>query len=179
MYTTHHFLHKLSVALCTPTLPYSEHSLTNVESLIFGVYNLQHISISETFCTRKSDFWIHFSKMYRLSIKSFPDYKHLQYHKKTTWNKNIFFLPLLKLVSKILCHVFVVMLKGKAVPLQAWSGPEGSRKLRFPDFVTTAQDGGRLSALSTVRLYPPGNAPGTHFCYRLSRPQGHSAIGSI
>jgi len=24
--------------------------------------------------------------------------------------------------------------KGKAVPLQAWSGPEGSRKLRFPDF---------------------------------------------
>ena len=32
--------------------------------------------------------------------------------------------------------------KGKAVPLQAWSGPEGSRKLRFPDFMTTAQDGG-------------------------------------
>jgi len=27
--------------------------------------------------------------------------------------------------------------KGKAVPLQAWTGPEGSRKLRFPDFVTT------------------------------------------
>ena len=44
--------------------------------------------------------------------------------------------------------------KGKAVPLQAWTGPEGSRKLRFPDFVTTAQDGGRLSALRTSRLYP-------------------------
>jgi len=44
--------------------------------------------------------------------------------------------------------------KGKAVPLQAWTGPEGSRKLRFPDFVTTAQDGGRLSALGTGRLYP-------------------------
>ena len=28
--------------------------------------------------------------------------------------------------------------KGKAVPLQAWSGPEGSRKLRFPDFMTMA-----------------------------------------
>jgi len=28
------------------------------------------------------------------------------------------------------------------------------RKLRFPDFVTTAQDGGRLLALSTGRLYP-------------------------
>jgi len=28
------------------------------------------------------------------------------------------------------------------------------RKIRFPDFVTTAQDGGSLSALSTGRLYP-------------------------
>ena len=31
--------------------------------------------------------------------------------------------------------------KGKADPLQAWSGPEGSRKLRFPDYMTTAQYG--------------------------------------
>jgi hypothetical protein len=30
--------------------------------------------------------------------------------------------------------------KGKAVLLQDWSGSEGSRKLRFPDFMTTAQD---------------------------------------
>jgi len=40
--------------------------------------------------------------------------------------------------------------KGKAVPLQAWSGPQGSRKLRFPDFMTTAQDGSRLSTLRTI-----------------------------
>ena len=32
--------------------------------------------------------------------------------------------------------------KDKAVTLQAWSGPERSRKLRFPDFMITAQDGG-------------------------------------
>jgi len=44
--------------------------------------------------------------------------------------------------------------KGKAVPLHAWTDPKGSRKLRFPDFMTTAQDGGRLSALHTGRLYP-------------------------
>jgi len=44
--------------------------------------------------------------------------------------------------------------KGKAVLLQARSGPEGSVKLRFPDYMTTAQDGGGLSALRTGRLYP-------------------------
>jgi len=44
--------------------------------------------------------------------------------------------------------------KSKAVLLQARRGPEFSRKLRFPDFVTTAQDGGMLSAFRTGRLYP-------------------------
>ena len=34
--------------------------------------------------------------------------------------------------------------KGKSVPLQARSGPEGPRKFRFPDFMTTAQEGGSL-----------------------------------
>jgi hypothetical protein len=53
----------------------------------------------------------------------------------------------------ILFH-FLCKSKGKAVPLQARTGPEGSRKLRFPDFVTTTQDGGRLSALHTDSLYP-------------------------
>jgi len=37
----------------------------------------------------------------------------------------------------------------------------------------------RLSALRTGRLYPPGNIPGTHFCYKLSQPQGRSATGRI
>ena len=44
--------------------------------------------------------------------------------------------------------------RGKAVPLQVWSGPEDYRKLRFPDFMATTQDGGRVSALCTGRLYP-------------------------
>jgi len=30
----------------------------------------------------------------------------------------------------------VAGVKGKAIPLQAWTGPEGSRRLRLPDFKT-------------------------------------------
>jgi len=54
--------------------------------------------------------------------------------------------------------------KGKAVPLQACSGPEGSRKLRFTDFMTTAQDGGKVVSLMHRPPLPLGNAHGTHFC---------------
>jgi len=30
----------------------------------------------------------------------------------------------------------IVKVKGKAIPLQAWTGPEGSRRMRLPDFMT-------------------------------------------
>jgi len=43
-----------------------------------------------------------------------------------------------------------MILKVKAIPLQAWSDPEGSRKLRFPDYMTMAQDGGKV-----VTAYAP------------------------
>jgi len=52
----------------------------------------------------------------------------------------------------------------KVVSLQAWTGPEGSRKLRFPDSMTTAQDGGKVVSLTHRRSLPSGNTPGTHFC---------------
>jgi len=51
----------------------------------------------------------------------------------------------------------------KAVLLQAWTGPEGSRKLRFPDFVTT-QDGGEVVSLTHRLPLPPRNTTDTHFC---------------
>ena len=54
--------------------------------------------------------------------------------------------------------------KGKAVPLQAWSGFEGSRKLRFPDYMTTARHGGKFVSPTYRPPLPPRNAPGTHFC---------------
>jgi hypothetical protein len=50
--------------------------------------------------------------------------------------------------------------KGKAVPLQAWSDPECFRKLRFPDYMITAQDGGKVVSLTHRPPLPPGNTPG-------------------
>ena len=32
--------------------------------------------------------------------------------------------------------VVICTVKGKSIPLQAWTGPEGSRRLRLPDFKT-------------------------------------------
>ena len=75
--------------------------------------------------------------------------------------------------------MYIYIAKSKAVPLQAWTGPEGSRKLRLPDFVTTVQDGGKVVSLTHRPPLPPGNTPGNYFCYKLSRLQGHSAIGRI
>jgi len=57
----------------------------------------------------------------------------------------------------------MVQAKVKAVPLQAWSDPEGYTKLRFPDYMT-AQDGGKVVSLMHRPPLPPENAPGTHFC---------------
>ena len=68
------------------------------------------------------------------------------------------------LVTEFINKFVKVKGKGKAVPLQAWSGPEGSRKLRFPDFMTTAQDGGKVVSLMHRPPLPPVNIPGTHFC---------------
>jgi hypothetical protein len=46
--------------------------------------------------------------------------------------------------------------KGKAeVPLHAWSGQEVSTKLRFSDFMTTAQDGGKVVSLMHRPPLPP------------------------
>jgi len=63
-------------------------------------------------------------------------------------------------VILIMCYL---LLNGKSVLLQAWSGPESSRKLNFSDFMTTAQDGGKVVSLKHLPPLPPGNAPGTHF----------------
>jgi hypothetical protein len=38
--------------------------------------------------------------------------------------------------KSLLLLLLLLLLKGKAIPLQAWSVPEGSRSLSLPDFKT-------------------------------------------
>jgi len=62
--------------------------------------------------------------------------------------------------------------KGKGIPLKTRTGLQGSRRLRFPEFLDNQNTKVvRLSAEGTGRIYPEVYIPGTHFCYSLSWPQ--------
>ena len=101
---------------------------------------------------------------YKFDQKHIPDGNELDFvTKKMRYDEQyqLHFIMVLFLHAKA---PFTLQYKGKAVPLQAWSGPEGSRKLRFPDFMTTAQDGGKVVSLTHRPPLPPANAPGTHLC---------------
>jgi hypothetical protein len=54
------------------------------------------------------------------------------------------------------------LVKGKAIPLQALTGPEGSRKLRFPDFKTIGTGRWQGCQLFAPVAFIRGNIPGTH-----------------
>jgi hypothetical protein len=65
-----------------------------------------------------------------------------------------------KLSHRLVCRGTKV--KDKVVPLQTSTGPEGSRNLRLPDFLTTAQGGGKVVSRTHRPHLPPGEEPGTH-----------------
>jgi len=53
--------------------------------------------------------------------------------------------------------------KGKAVPLKAWTSPEGSRSLRLPDVRQSAHKSDKVVSPTHRLPLPPRNIPGTHF----------------
>ena len=68
--------------------------------------------------------------------------------------------------------------KKRTVKTNPIAGPrylEGSRKLRFPDYVTMTQDGGKVVSLTHRPLFTPQEI----LQVLISRPQGYSAIGRI
>jgi hypothetical protein len=70
--------------------------------------------------------------------------------------------------------------KGKAIPGQVWTGPEGSRSSKLPASLDNLQMKVlRLSAPMNGRFQPPENIPRTHFCFGKSPIQGKNAAGSM
>ena len=66
-------------------------------------------------------------------------------------------------VAAVVVVVVVVVVVGETIPLQAWTGPQGSRRLRLPDF-QSAHEGGKFVSPMHRPPLPLGNNPGTLFC---------------
>jgi hypothetical protein len=58
----------------------------------------------------------------------------------------------------------IITLLKKKVKQSSYRPGVAQRNLRFPDYMTTALDGGKVVSLTHRPPLPPGNAPGTHFC---------------
>jgi len=59
--------------------------------------------------------------------------------------------------------------KGKSVPLQL-PVPRGFQEVKVPRLRDNGPDGGKVVSLTHRPLLPPRKTPGTHFRWRLSRP---------
>jgi hypothetical protein len=59
-------------------------------------------------------------------------------------------------------------------------GPYGCETSRLPHFLDNRlTGGGKVISLKRQQPFTPNKIPGTHFCWRLCRPQGYSAAGRI
>jgi hypothetical protein len=66
------------------------------------------------------------------------------------------------------------------MPLTGRVGLQICETLRFSHFLYNRLiDRGEVVSLNRLPSITPRKIPGTHFCQRLSRPQGHSAAGRI
>jgi hypothetical protein len=68
------------------------------------------------------------------------------------------------LLESVFSHFPVLAVKDKAIPLQALTGPEGSRRLRLPILRQSAHEGGKVVNHTHRPPLTPGNIPNTHFC---------------
>jgi hypothetical protein len=91
---------------------------------------------------------------------------------------NPLFVPFKMLACGVISHVLPGG-KGKAIPV---TGHEGHRVVRRRDshsLHTICSQMAEVVSLTHTPPFTPRKIPGTHFCWRLSRPQGHRAAGRI
>ena len=82
----------------------------------------------------------------RSTTPDIPEHFNLQFEDSFRTHRN-------KIVVKIRANTFCYKNKGKS-RYRPGQAQKVLRKLRYPDYVTIAQNGCRLSALRTGRLYP-------------------------
>jgi len=102
-----------------------------------------------------------------LNLPHFPKFPHQTYDflEYLIENKTVLWYSLqISVTFLILRRIKRNKDNGKEVPLRAWSSSDVSRKLRFPDYVITAQDVGKVVNLMHRPPLPPENTPGIHFC---------------
>jgi hypothetical protein len=70
--------------------------------------------------------------------------------------------------------------KGKSVLVTGREGQSGCETSRLPHCLDNQlMDGGEVVSLRRRLPFTPRKIPGTHFCWRLSRPRGYSVVGRI
>ena len=68
------------------------------------------------------------------------------------------------IMQRDLVFFFFFVVVNASLKQSAGLKSRSSRKLRFPVYVTMAQDGGKFVSPTHPPPLPPGNTPGTHFC---------------
>jgi hypothetical protein len=87
----------------------------------------------------------------RLSAEGAALVRQARRHEKKSLSDKIMILSLLTRI-------------GKAFPLQAWTGPEGSMRLKLTDFKKTLHEGGRVVKPRRRPPLHPENIPCTNLC---------------
>jgi hypothetical protein len=79
------------------------------------------------------------------------------------------------------CPSAQISIKTKlSCPVTFLDRPLGFQNVEDPRiYRQSAHQGGKVDSPTHRPSWPPGRIPSTHFCYRLSRPQGHNATGRV
>jgi hypothetical protein len=158
-HSTHHknFLW-IQASWIVVTDQYKIHSLFFYSRDFVGTWNVQHGVRRKYFCLTP--------KTGDLLQSDFMSIYHYQSRSKIIWFSKFSWTILAdgRLYKLWNLSWRKVKVKGKAIPLLALTGPEGSRSLYSQILRQLAHEGGKVVCPTHWPPLPPGNSPGTHLC---------------